>query len=358
MKKIILLLICLLPILGEAQIALPDLQVLTPTDAISIGTTPTRELRFSHITWNGGGGPLEIRPTFNSVTGVSWATQRLYTSNLVFVQDVPIALPMVWIPPSDYQFAMSTFGIYSDVNGSIGTLLLRSPKVNFCMTADVKVLGTPPAPPQTAYSPGNCSDPNGILGLSVGWGDQYDYLDPGENIDITSLSDGVYWLRSIADPNHVLQDSNVSNNVTDTQLRITGNTVAVLQQLNPISTPPSIVLTSPLNNAGVTGTVTLTATATATLSPIESVQFLVDGQKIGSPVTSATSTYSTTWNSAGLSGTHFLTAQAVASGSKFIGTAPFGFCLSGGSTRGLCRRSNDQRRRSKCRHYLLLHGAC
>lgn len=109
-------------------IALPDLQVLTPTNLISIGnpTPSTRELRFSHITWNGGAGPLEIRPTYNPTTGLSWAVQRLYTVGLSFVEDVPIALPMIWTPPSDYRFAMSTFGLYSDANGSIGTLVAKS----------------------------------------------------------------------------------------------------------------------------------------------------------------------------------------------------------------------------------------
>lgn len=161
--------------------------------------------------------------------------------------------------------------------------------------------------------------PNGILGLSVGWGDQYDYTDPGENIDITSLPDGVYWLRSIADPYHVLQDSNPGNNVTDTQLRITGNTVTVLQQINPPSTPPTVALTSPVNGSSVTGTVTLTATATATLSPVQSVQFLVDGAPVSGTVTLNAGIYLIRWNST--PGSHFITAQATASGSGFIGTA-------------------------------------
>src|SRR5689334_12475144 len=62
-----------LPVLGVAQsIVYPDLQVLTPQSEISIGTnasTGAREFRFSHITWNAGAGPLEIRPNYNSTTG-------------------------------------------------------------------------------------------------------------------------------------------------------------------------------------------------------------------------------------------------------------------------------------------------
>jgi hypothetical protein len=328
---------CLFPVLSifptlsmaQVVIAYPDMRVITTPSQISIGnpTPSTREFRFSHITWDAGTGPMEIRPTYNPATGQSWAVQRLYSrdgsGNLSFVKDVPIAIPLYWVPPSDYRFPMSGFGLYSDVSGSIGTLVAASPKVNYCMTADTRVGGVPNTPTSTAYPPIDCTDPNGILGLSVGWGDEYDYTDPGENIDITSLPDGVYWLRSIADPYHLLQDSKPADNATDTQVRITGNTVTVLQQLNPDSTPPNVAVTFPLPGTSVSGAVTLSATATAagpSYPPVQSVQFLVDGLLVSGPVTSGTSSYSAIWNST--SGSHIITAQAIASVSGFIATAP------------------------------------
>jgi hypothetical protein len=147
---------------AQPVIAYPDLQVLTPTSLMSIGkpTSSTREFRFSHITWNAGFGPLEIRPNYNPSTNQSQGYQRLYTRNasggLTFVMDVPIAVPMYWMPPTDYRFPMSGFGLYTDVNGALGTLVAASPKVNFCMTADVAVnLKLAFAPTSTAYSPSN-----------------------------------------------------------------------------------------------------------------------------------------------------------------------------------------------------------
>jgi hypothetical protein len=83
---------------AQAVVAYPDLQVMTPTSQISIGnpTPSTREFRFSHITWNAGVGPLEIRPNYNPSTQQSQGLQRLYTRNasggLTPVMDVPIAL--------------------------------------------------------------------------------------------------------------------------------------------------------------------------------------------------------------------------------------------------------------------------
>ena len=50
------------------------------------------------------------------------------------------------------------------------------------------------------------------------------------------------------------------------------------------------------------------------------MQFLVDGLPVNGPVTSTTTQYSTIWNST--AGSHQITAQATASGSGFIGTAP------------------------------------
>ena len=75
----------------------------------------------------------------------------------------------------------------------------------------------------------------------------------------------------------------------------------------PVSTP-SVSLTSPSANATETGTVSLAATASDT-SGIKQVQFNLDGQPLGSPVTAAPYTYS--WNTTtAANGSHSLTATA------------------------------------------------
>src|SRR5438105_1107438 len=60
------------PAAHAATIAYPDLQVLVPGQEISIvrPNSTTKQLTFSHITWNAGTGPLEIRPSYNSLTGI------------------------------------------------------------------------------------------------------------------------------------------------------------------------------------------------------------------------------------------------------------------------------------------------
>jgi hypothetical protein len=306
-------------------IAYPDLQVLMPTNEISIiHSSTTRTLEFSHVTWDAGEGPLEIRPHYNEATGISQGYQALYTMPSPgvwkFDHTVPIVGPMIWTPPTDYNFPLAKFWLYNAAaGGGVGSLVASSPKVDFCMTPDVVVGGVPNTPTFNPYYVANCGNPEGTLGLNVGWGDKYDATDGGEGIDITSLPNGTYWLRGEVDPYHYFQESSTSNNITDTKLQIEGETVKVLEQTHPSSTPPTVTLTSPASEATLSGTATLTATASGPAS-ISSVQFLLDGQPIGSPVT--TPPYTMQWNVGSTpAGKHFLSAQATDSGG-FVGTAP------------------------------------
>ena len=73
------------------------------------------------------------------------------------------------------------------------------------------------------------------------------------------------------------------------------------------SNPPTVNLLTPADGASVSGNVDLTATA-SDASGINKVDFLVDGQQVG---TDDTSPYSYSWNSASVAnGQHTITAQA------------------------------------------------
>jgi hypothetical protein len=309
-------------------IAYPNLRVQVPTNEISISSPSAnqRTLDFTHITWNAGDGPLEIDPHFDPATGQATATQALSTltgpTTWSVVKSVPIVKPMTWDPPSDYRFPLTGFGLYSNTAaGGVGTLLTTSPKVDFCMTPDTFVGGVPNTTATGIPSPDDCDDPNGVLGLSVGWGDLYDHEDAGNNIDISNLPDGTYWLRAQADPGNYFAQSGPNQTVTDTQLQIKGTTVTVLQQVTPTPTRPVVVVTAPKDGASITGTTTVQAVA-ADSATITSVQFLVDGAPLGAPQTptSPPTPYQTTLS--GLSpGPHVLSAQAT-DANGFVGTAP------------------------------------
>ncbi len=314
------------PRVHAATIAYPDLQVQVPTNNMYIShpTTTTTTLGFSHITWNGGAGPFEIRPSYNSATGISQGFQALYTMTSPgvwsFDHTVPIVGPMVYDTATfNYRFPLTAFWLYNvSSSGGLGSLVATSPKTQFCIEEDKYVGGVPNTPSTSKYLPATCESPSGVLGLQVGWGDEYDGSDEGENINITGLPDGKYWLRAEADPYHYIAESNPSNNITDTEIQITGNVVTTLAQTHPDSTPPTVALTSP-SSGPVSGNINVAATASGP-SPIHSVQFLLDGQPIGVPQTTPPYTYTWTVGST-TPGTHYLSAQAT-DGNGFVSTAP------------------------------------
>jgi len=305
-------------------IAYPDLQLLMPPGEISIKSTAnTRTLEFTHTTWNAGEGPWELRPVYNSVTGISQGYQALYTmpkpGEWKLSNTVPVVGPMIWVPPSDYRFPLDKFALYNAATGGgIGTEVAPSHKVNFCMTSDTLVGGVPNTPTNNVYHVRNCENPEGTLGLGVGWGDTYSAFDEGEGIEISSLPNGIYWLQGEVDPYDYSQESNKANNITDSKLQIEGNTVKVLEQTHPDSTPPTVTLTNPSAEATVAGTATLNATVTGPAT-ISSVQFLLDGEPIGAPIATAPYTFKWTIGSTPL-GKHLLSAQAIDS-RGLVGTA-------------------------------------
>jgi len=294
------------------------MQIKVPTNLISVGNDPGtghRMLRFTHITWDAGPGPFEIDPTYSQTTGTSTFVQSIYNSPSAgvwsFDHTVPVSATGVFHQPDDYQFPLTAFTLHtSNTDGTPGAVVATSPKTDYCITGDTYVGGVPNTPNQTFIPQSNCEDPTKPLGWSVGWGDQYDQTDAGQPIDLTGVPDGTYVLHATVDPQHVLTETNTSNNVTDTRLQISGGNVTVLSQTQPVVSPPAVSVTGPASGTNVSGTVTLQASASATPpATVGSVQFLLDGQPLGAPITTAP--YAFSWTVGGTTqGTHTVSARA------------------------------------------------
>jgi hypothetical protein len=67
-----------------------------------------------------------------------------------------------------------------------------------------------------------------MMGLSVGWGDNYPASTVYQWIDITGLPNGKYRLTATANPNQQAVESTYANNSAWATLRITNNRVSVL----------------------------------------------------------------------------------------------------------------------------------
>jgi hypothetical protein len=236
---------------------------------------------------------------------------------------VPVAGIFTWHQLHlHYHFPLASFGLHSvNADGSVGPSVAMSPKLGFCIGDTNLVNSLPGAPPSIVYDGTSCGDPAAMRGISVGWGDEYGFDDYGQSIDITSLPDGVYWFRTVVDPDDYLLEMDKSNNITDLELRISGLTVSVVGgPFQPTSRPPTVSLTSPAYGAVVTGSaVQLSATA-SDATGIQSVQFLLDGGALGARLT--TSPFSLLWDSTQVAGgTHWLSVSAT-NGAGMTGTVP------------------------------------
>jgi len=313
---------------AAATVTPPDMQLKVPTSQISIGTNPStghQQLQFTHITWDAGTGPFEIDPSYNSATGTATFVQAIYNSpspgTWQLDHVVPLAVTGVFDPPFDYQFPLTRFTINQvNADGSVGQVVATSPKTDYCITGDTEVGGVPNTPAATSPPQSDCTDPTKPLGWSVGWGDEYDQTDAGQPIDLTGVPDGTYYLVGTVDPEHILTESDNTNNVTVTELAISNGTVTVLGQTTGTSTPPTVSIISPAAGSAVSGTVSLSASAAASGSAtITSVQWMLDGEPLSGPLTTAPYSYS--WNVGSIPlGSYTLSAQATDSNGD-IGTA-------------------------------------
>jgi hypothetical protein len=296
----------------------PDLSVIIPAGGISIvGTGTSREFRYTHDNFNGGAGPLEIQPVYNPASGNYQGHQHLYyyqSGTWTLVRTVPVAGAFVFhAAHGHFHFPFASFGLYSaNPDGSIGAPVALSAKNGFCIIDSF--IYDPSLPHAGAFGNwGSCSDPTSLRGLSVGAVDEYDQSDPGQSIPIPGLPDGTYWLRAMADPDNYLAESDESNNETDVKLAISGNSVTVLQTVQPVlPPPPAISLTSP-SAGNISGIVQLAASTSAT--GVSGVQFLVDGLPYGN--VDPASPYALAWDTTTVpDGTHWLAAQATDSAGR------------------------------------------
>jgi hypothetical protein len=299
----------------------PDLSDLIPPAQISIvGTGSARQLQYTHDTLNGGTGPLEILPVYNPASGNYQGFQHIYSlssDTWTVSQSIPVAAAFVFdVSHGHFHFPFAGYGLYtSNPDGSIGALVAASAKVGFCI--DNSFVYDTLLPNAGFGSFGSCSDPTTLRGLSIAAVDEYDQTDEGQSISIANLPDGTYWLRAVVDPQNFLAESDKSNNETDVQLAITGNTVQVLQLLKPVlPPPPNITQTSPAAGAVLSGVAQLSASPSVS----GAVQFLVDGLPFGAAV--AGPPYTLSWNTTtAVDGAHWLAAQ-VTDAAGHIGTSP------------------------------------
>lgn len=213
----------------------PDLITVKP--AISEMNVVSRGkrtfLRIANRVGNQGEGPLEIRPSedYTDCDGDGDATRELIGYQLIFDHE--------WIPGSDentfteedigcvvyhrvhthwHVTSIARFALV-DVRTKVSTF---GRKVGFCLGDSGRIDGGSPNDGDFfAFS--GCGSQNvlpTVTGISPGFFDLYGTNTPGQRVEVTGLRTGRYCLRSAADPEEKLTESDEANNAAELLIRL------------------------------------------------------------------------------------------------------------------------------------------
>jgi len=215
-----------------ATLLYPNLKTLPPrllrfdrTDVSVDGSGDLHNvLRFSNTVYNTGEGPLEIwariDPTLNPPAGQAY--QRIYDDQGGHV-DVAIPGSTLYYHAIHQHYHFDHWGEYQlwtraaydawvASGETTGQPDVVGAKTTSCVEDEEFVTSVAASVWPPAYPPANClPDANNIIreGLSVGWGDTYDYYRYQQWIDLgqSTLADGTYVLRSVTDPDNLVYES-------------------------------------------------------------------------------------------------------------------------------------------------------
>lgn len=198
---------------------LPDVIEEVPHH-LQIQNTQQREwLRFSTTHINIGEGNLQIRGGGQiapcTIDGIGYAQctvarQELLDASGAIVSSSPAGVALFHPEHNHWhQSAVAKFEIRNTVDGPP---IRAGVKITFCFV-DVEFVGIigamKKAQPRTYFE---C---NGDLqGLASGWADSYHQSTPLQELDVTGLPAGTYYLTHLADPDNNWIESNETNNFT------------------------------------------------------------------------------------------------------------------------------------------------
>lgn len=208
---------------------LPDLQALPSyLSGWTVNTTTGggRELRYSTAMANAGTGAFELRGTPNYETGIDGVQRQLVNQRVYQSDGAPqdrFAGYFVYHPGHGHihfdDMAYGVIRIRTAGNG-LGDVVALSPKTSFALIDINRFNSALPGSPSSAVYP---TSDNQVQGISVGWNDVYGSGLAGQQINITGLANGDYWLELTVDPLNRIQETDETNNTS--RLAITLSTL-------------------------------------------------------------------------------------------------------------------------------------
>jgi hypothetical protein len=228
-------LVLLAPV-GSASAAsdrLPDLAMAKLQHLVIDQSDGRRLLRFSAIIVNVGSGPMEVRSQ-RATTSSSWSSAQVIYDDAGGSRTVATpGVQLVYGGDGHNHWHIKDLEQYR-LEPTSGSGERVGSKAGFCFFDNYPYKLSLPGAPQTVQYPrtvcGSATSRTLRHGLSVGWGDKYQWSLPDQYIDTTGLPDGTYRLWATADQANQFLESNDANNSTWVNLRIDASGVTVLRK--------------------------------------------------------------------------------------------------------------------------------
>ena len=204
----------------------PDLVSLPPSQIRVVQRSGVRQIIFSSSIANTGAGPFIVHGhTVDTPDGQkTLAIQEIWRSGgPSCTQDIGFFV----FHPTHHHFHFEDVERYElrKDDPITGQVVATSDKVSFCLI-DIAALVGYQAVPQFVS---NCLDPEGTYGISVGFADVYESLLPGQDIDITNVPNGDYFLVNRVNPDKNIweEDDAQADNTGFVSVRIRANSVFI-----------------------------------------------------------------------------------------------------------------------------------
>ena len=183
------------------------------------GQAASDQLMFGATVWVGGHARLDVEGFRSHGSQIMKAYQYYWRNGHVIGRTRAGTMSFVR-GEDDNDWHFKQFAQYRLLNGA-KTNVLRSHKEGFCIApTDLVNAFLPGAPWQInfdSFFSGGCGQQTALSvqeAMPVGWGDTYFQDRPGEDFNITNVPNGTYYIEIVANPEKVLHETNMSNDVS------------------------------------------------------------------------------------------------------------------------------------------------
>lgn len=180
----------------------PDLQARPATSFWIERTVGARKLHFATAMANGGAGEFQLK---GSLSGTQTHATQEIIDDTGRVYETRSVGDFAWHPAHNHFHIdqVSRYELRRD--GPAGLVLTRADKVSFCMLDSTRLFTWGP---QSRYA--TCTAT--LQGITRGWADLYTSTTPGQDLTVTTVAPGEYYLVTWVDPTNKFIDADRTNN--------------------------------------------------------------------------------------------------------------------------------------------------